>query len=381
MPKPKLKKMGNPNNQTVNAVRGVSAETLRAKRLAKKTPAGQQDEDRLVSYDPAHVRAAIEAQMCPFCGEGPFGVLAGHTVRAHGIDRVQLRSLGGYTVKESICSPKSSAVARNRTVSLHAEGKLWAGNPLTGGSALTNEGRRRRAETAELRRRRSRENYEANPDRCEICGTALPYEKQRAAHTRTVTCSEDCRRVRLAEKAREQWENGRTHLPLRTSSARPVRLCIGCGAPLRLDAHSRAKFCSKECADASRRGADGVCAVCGGPVERAPGRTPAKTCGRECLMKLFAERDAKRRHPRGECMICGGRIPADAPAAAKTCSDQCLRRGRSEWVSKARRRERGDCVVCGAQIPDTRNASAKTCSDECRHTVRTAEWKHRARGV
>ena len=116
MPKPKPKKMGNPNNQTVDGFCGVSAETLRAKRLAKKTPAGQDDANRLVSYDPAAVRAAIEAQICPLCGAGPYKVVANHVSQKHGVDRRELRDMAGFRLGDSICSAEHSRARRDHAL-------------------------------------------------------------------------------------------------------------------------------------------------------------------------------------------------------------------------------------------------------------------------
>jgi len=112
MVRPKPKKVGNPNNQTVAAFRGVSAEVLRAKKLASKVPAGQAD--RVVSYDPAAVRASIEAQVCPFCGGGPYRVVALHTNHIHGIDAAELRRLAGVSGRTVICSPESSRARSSR---------------------------------------------------------------------------------------------------------------------------------------------------------------------------------------------------------------------------------------------------------------------------
>lgn len=114
MPIPKPRRVGNPNNQTVRAFRGVSAESLRAQRLAKKGPEGQAD--RVVSYDTQAVRAAIEAQTCPFCGRGPFKVIAVHTNKMHGVDKWELRNLAGLTSSESICASDYSEGARDRAV-------------------------------------------------------------------------------------------------------------------------------------------------------------------------------------------------------------------------------------------------------------------------
>lgn len=105
MPKPKPRKVGNPNNQSVRGFRGVSTEVLRAKRLNAKAPAGQVD--RVVSYDPEAVRAAVEALLCPFCGRGPFKALAVHTVQAHGVDKMQLRDMAGLRLSDSLCAPET----------------------------------------------------------------------------------------------------------------------------------------------------------------------------------------------------------------------------------------------------------------------------------
>ena len=52
------------------------------------------------------IRAGIEAQICPWCGSGPFKILASHTTRLHGVDRFQLRDLAGFTYSASVCAPE-----------------------------------------------------------------------------------------------------------------------------------------------------------------------------------------------------------------------------------------------------------------------------------
>lgn len=54
------------------------------------------------------IRAGIEAQICPWCGAGPFKILASHTTRLHGVDRFQIRDLAGLTYSTSICDPDVS---------------------------------------------------------------------------------------------------------------------------------------------------------------------------------------------------------------------------------------------------------------------------------
>lgn len=90
---PKPRKAGNPN---------------------KKSPAGQAD--RVVSYEPNAVRVAIEAQLCPFCGGGPYHMVALHTNKIHGIDQFELRRMAGLHRKASICSPERAQKSRDRAL-------------------------------------------------------------------------------------------------------------------------------------------------------------------------------------------------------------------------------------------------------------------------
>lgn len=162
MPKPKPRKVGNPNNQGVIAFRGVSAETLRAKRLEQKTTAGQAD--RVVSYDPAAVRAAIEAQTCPFCGAGPYKVLAVHTSKIHGVDRRDLRELAGLNGSARICAPEFSERARQ----LAHEHNIGAR-----GAAVDRSGRPKKYRTTSAGRAATARNLEA------YFATLSPDEAQR----------------------------------------------------------------------------------------------------------------------------------------------------------------------------------------------------------
>ena len=97
MPKPKPKRLGDPNRARVRDFRGTTAEAMRAVRAEAKPSAGQAE--RQVSYDPAAVREAITAQMCPFCGGGPYKVIAVHTNKSHGIDKWELREMAGLTTR------------------------------------------------------------------------------------------------------------------------------------------------------------------------------------------------------------------------------------------------------------------------------------------
>lgn len=61
------------------------------------------------------LQRAIEAQVCPWCGEGPFRLLAVHTNKAHGVDRYELRQMAGLSRSAPVCSPE---VSENRRANL-----------------------------------------------------------------------------------------------------------------------------------------------------------------------------------------------------------------------------------------------------------------------
>lgn len=70
------------------------------------------------------IQAAIDAQRCPWCGAGPYKMLAGHTSKAHGVDRQELRRLAGLDSRSSICAPERSENARKHLISQNADGSL-----------------------------------------------------------------------------------------------------------------------------------------------------------------------------------------------------------------------------------------------------------------
>jgi ROS/MUCR transcriptional regulator protein len=73
------------------------------------------------------VRRAVEALMCPWCGKGPFKLLARHTNAAHGIDRNELRDRAGLCYNASVSSPDLSAQRSAHARKLQEEGKLLSG--------------------------------------------------------------------------------------------------------------------------------------------------------------------------------------------------------------------------------------------------------------
>lgn len=283
-------------------------------------------------------REAILAGMCPFCGKTGFKMLAGHTQRAHGVDRLELRAMGGFVLRESVCAPELSEAFRERTAARRANGELWSGNPISQPRNVGEEGKRRQVEKNKRMAERTRARYEENPDRCAVCTAPIPFEK----HNDNTTCGDACRRSLLATKARAQARRSG-----RMGSDKPPKDCAVCGRSFRPTGDYRVQTCGEECRTvlsrrraAGRRKGPGECKVCGGPVERTPRRALAKTCSPECLRSLFAERDAVRRMERPLCVVCSGQIPASMPVTAKTCGANCLTVQKSRTMAALRQRQR-----------------------------------------
>jgi hypothetical protein len=151
------------------------------------------------------------AGICPFCGRGPFQVLAGHTQKVHGVDRFDLRELADLTYSTSLLDDRT-----REQFSARAKARLARGVPLPSGAGVTRKRRvspaGKRIQADKLRRiaerlgpdgmarqrtaaaRRSGE-LKRKPHPCPACGTILP-----TAHP--ITCSSDCRRVIRVRTAR-----------------------------------------------------------------------------------------------------------------------------------------------------------------------------------
>jgi hypothetical protein len=70
----------------------------------------------LAAPSPEAVRKFIEAQTCPWCGTGPWQMLAGHTSKQHGISAAELREMARLIKTATICSEShhASTLERNR---------------------------------------------------------------------------------------------------------------------------------------------------------------------------------------------------------------------------------------------------------------------------
>lgn len=67
---------------------------------------------------------AIHRQVCPFCNEGPFTVVALHVVAKHGISGRELRDIIGVDYQTSICDPVYSRASSRRTTAMHRTGVI-----------------------------------------------------------------------------------------------------------------------------------------------------------------------------------------------------------------------------------------------------------------
>ncbi len=68
----------------------------------------------LAAPSPEAVRKFIEAQTCPWCGAGPWQMLAGHTSKQHGVSAAELRELAGLIKAAAICSDTHHASTQER---------------------------------------------------------------------------------------------------------------------------------------------------------------------------------------------------------------------------------------------------------------------------
>lgn len=151
------------NRSNRRQTHGRYADPLAATKKLARSPEGQHGQ--VIAPDPSAVREAIEAGKCPWCGRGPYKVLATHTGRSHGIGASELRELAGLKKRASICDPSHSQSCRE----LLTERPAWPEMSRKGYEAVAaerveaaNEGRRRQvrrdmAHVDELVGRRFRE--------------------------------------------------------------------------------------------------------------------------------------------------------------------------------------------------------------------------------
>lgn len=90
-----------------------SEKIAQANRRTSPSFTGAGVHDSVVAPSMEALRAAIESQICPWCGRGPFKALAGHVTKNHGVGRNELRDMAGIPRSASICSPEASENSRS----------------------------------------------------------------------------------------------------------------------------------------------------------------------------------------------------------------------------------------------------------------------------
>lgn len=74
--------------------------------MSESFPVGRARVEPLPERTMEQVRQALGEFMCPWCGAGPFQVVANHTNQMHGVDRRSLRDAAGMTYGESLTPPE-----------------------------------------------------------------------------------------------------------------------------------------------------------------------------------------------------------------------------------------------------------------------------------
>lgn len=120
-----------------------TAERLRQIAIENRHPAGVKEPVFPVSQEA--IREAIAAQLCPWCGRGPFAMLPVHTNKTHGVDKWELRELAGYTTADPLCS----AEARSKMAAAY---DLEQGVKARAAAAAKTGKRTQRRTTAGIRR-------------------------------------------------------------------------------------------------------------------------------------------------------------------------------------------------------------------------------------
>jgi ribosomal protein L37AE/L43A len=116
------------------------SEVRRERRLDVITPNLQRfDADKAADW-----LDAIKRQVCPFCGEGPFTVVASHVRWRHGLNRRELRELLCVPARESICDPSYAKLMGDNSRARGSGGSLPRLGNYTVTSAVKAYAERRR---------------------------------------------------------------------------------------------------------------------------------------------------------------------------------------------------------------------------------------------
>lgn len=206
--------------RSLRRTKGIAARKAENQKRGWHAPPGQYG-PVAPTFSPEVVRAHIEQQLCPWCGRGPFQVVALHISQTHGIGKKELRDLAGLKSNDSICAPgysevrKRLAVERDAISAVHEavrEGRAVT-NPKhkvftqAGLAALRESSRRQAARINAMpfnpgpKRGGAKRGEQLMKERgpCVICGEQVPREYPH----KYKTCSPKCRRELKSKNMRE----------------------------------------------------------------------------------------------------------------------------------------------------------------------------------
>lgn len=101
---------------------------------------------RYEAPSPQSVRAAINQQVCPLCGAGPFVAVAIHVSKYHGISGRDFRLMLGVASDVSICNPDHSAQQRRIAI----DGRLILNARLRSSKDVPRPSQRRHSPPSDL---------------------------------------------------------------------------------------------------------------------------------------------------------------------------------------------------------------------------------------
>lgn len=147
---------GRRGDKTYTGFNGASTDRLRELDKLRQPASGI--DGRVAPPSQEALQAFIASQTCPWCGAGPFKMLATHTHSAHGVSAAEFRELAGLTRHAPLCSPDHSAhqaarlagqalppVAYERTGGRHVYSEAGKAAQRVKAGRVTDDDRRRAA--------------------------------------------------------------------------------------------------------------------------------------------------------------------------------------------------------------------------------------------
>lgn len=269
-----------------------------------------------------HVLAGI----CPFCGAGPYKVIAMHTSRAHAVDGQELRERAGLFYSDSITDPQYHEERSALSKRQFKTGQTGLTGGHSGPHKLSPAAIALQAEKAKKGRQAYAEHPEImvrmNQDRLAKQAARLEPEYRRVVETYEAVIAERGMAYGAVKETADRlgwpaprtyrrivaaWKLGMGHHDRTIRGSEERRVCEACGTEFkvtRTDGWNR-KFCSREC---------------GYAVMQIPRRKPPRTS----TCKICSEKFTYVRAGTAERLIC----------FSKECRRELMRRAGSHLPSE-----------------------------------------------